>query len=443
LAPSTRLRRTARPTGHAWSLGRDHDFFLDPRRRNAVLGRAVRLEGDDHAFLDLDRVVERVEAADDRALVQEEPHAVTELQPEALHLVVEPELLGFWPDAGNLVGGHAGAHELDRGVDPFARLLVGIALGIVGLAHDERPVVASLVANERLDDVEERLVARADQSIAEDVRVRAAPLAGHGIDVVDVLGSDVEQVLRDVGDELALADARLELLGDQLVGAVDHRARGVEQHDLVDGLDFPGVQHDLLRVEDADPLRFERREHGRLDDVDTERHVRSPLGLEDFLELSRRDPEKASIWGDRAAEPDHARMDVLLAQPRAVQAMVLRRRAEVPDVGIAAARQQRVSRHLVARPFPDMGARDIPDVVEVEEQDGPDVRRLQGRAGTPKPVASKALYVPALFPVHVHRTGRSEAGRHRRTLRSDEARMAVGSLALFTHATQVGSRCKP
>src|SRR6185295_2409139 len=54
------------------SLGGDHDLFLDPGRGVAVLGRAVGLERDDHALLELDRVVERVEPADDRPLVQEQ-----------------------------------------------------------------------------------------------------------------------------------------------------------------------------------------------------------------------------------------------------------------------------------------------------------------------------------------------------------------------------------
>ena len=86
-------------------------------------------------------------------------------------------------------------HQLDRRVDPLARLLVGVALGVVRLADDERPVVAGLVADERLDDVEERLVAGPDDPVAEDVRVRAAALARDGVDVVDVLGAQVEQEL--------------------------------------------------------------------------------------------------------------------------------------------------------------------------------------------------------------------------------------------------------
>ena len=116
----------------------------------------------------------------------------------------------------------------------------------VARADHERPVVAGLVADEGVDDVEEGLVAGADDPVAEHVRVRAAALAGDGVDVVDVLRAEVEQELGDVGDEVALADARLEALGEHLVGAVDHRAGRVEQHDLVDRLDLAGVEHHLL-----------------------------------------------------------------------------------------------------------------------------------------------------------------------------------------------------
>ena len=117
-------------------------------------------------------MVERVEPADDRPLVEEQADAVPELQAEALHLVAEPELLGLRPDLRDLVGGHAGAHQLDRRVDPLARPLVGVALGVVGPADGERPVVARLVADEGVDDVEEGLVAGTDDPVAEDVRVR-------------------------------------------------------------------------------------------------------------------------------------------------------------------------------------------------------------------------------------------------------------------------------
>ncbi len=67
-----------------------------------------------------------------------------------------------------------GLHELDRLVDPLPRPLVRVALRVGGRADDERAVVAGLVADEGLDDVEEGLVAGPDEPIAEDVGVRAS-----------------------------------------------------------------------------------------------------------------------------------------------------------------------------------------------------------------------------------------------------------------------------
>src|SRR5437016_9930008 len=59
---------------------------------------------------------------------------------------------------------------------------------------------------------------------------------------------------------------------------------------------------------------------------------------------------------------------MVVMQPRRVQPMMLRRRAEVPDVWITVAGQQRVTRQLVARPFADHRARDVTDVVLIEAQ---------------------------------------------------------------------------
>src|SRR5262249_6034557 len=47
------LGREARD--HLGAVGRDDDLLLDPRRREPVRRRAVRLEGDDHPLLQLDR----------------------------------------------------------------------------------------------------------------------------------------------------------------------------------------------------------------------------------------------------------------------------------------------------------------------------------------------------------------------------------------------------
>ena len=83
-----------------------------------------------------------------------------------------------------------------------------------------------------------------------------------------------------------------------------------------------------------------------------------------------------------------------LGQPRRVQPVVLGRRAEVPQHRVALARQQHAARALVAGPLADVRARDVADVVLVEQQDA---RRATSRAATRAP----------------SRAGRCGAGRSR------------------------------
>ncbi len=128
----------------------------------------------------------------------------------------------------------------------------------------------------------------------------------------------------------------------------------------------------------ADPLRLERREHRRLDDVEAQRHVVDTLAPEDRRDLLRGPREQAGVRRDGATEADHAAVDVLRRQPGAAQSMMLGSRAEVPEVRLAAPRQQGVAGHLVASPLADVGARDIADVVEVEQQHRADVGSGQG-----------------------------------------------------------------
>ena len=68
-----------------------------------------------------------------------------------------------------------------------------------------------------------------------------------------------------------------------VVGGVDHRAGGVEQRDLVAGLDHAGLLHQLLAVDDLDALRLQREQHRQLDHVDAERLAQQAA----LLELAR------------------------------------------------------------------------------------------------------------------------------------------------------------
>src|SRR5439155_19494920 len=111
-----------------------------------------------------------------RQLVQTHAETVTELEPEGLHLVLEAEVLGPRPGAGDDVSRHTGLDEIDAGVDPLPGALVGIVLAGRGPTDAERPVIARPVAVEGLNDVEERLVARSDQPVREDVGMGTAAL---------------------------------------------------------------------------------------------------------------------------------------------------------------------------------------------------------------------------------------------------------------------------
>src|SRR3954447_26165049 len=124
----------------AGAVGGDDDLLLDPGRGEPVAGRAVRLEREDHAGLKLDGLGHAVEPGDDRPLVQPEPEAVSELQAEGGHLVLEAELRRGGPHRGDLVGADTGLDHADGGVHPLPRLGVGVPLARGGAAHAERPV---------------------------------------------------------------------------------------------------------------------------------------------------------------------------------------------------------------------------------------------------------------------------------------------------------------
>src|SRR4029077_10456593 len=165
----------------------DHHLLLDSLRRLAVSRGAVRLEGEEHPFTELDGMLEGVEPGDDRPLVQAETESVAELQPKRGHLALEPEVLRLRPQFGDLIGPGPRAHQLDGRVDPLASARVGIALCGSRATHGERAVVARAIPVEGLDDVEVRLVAGTDQPIREIVRMRVAALTRDGVDRLDIV----------------------------------------------------------------------------------------------------------------------------------------------------------------------------------------------------------------------------------------------------------------
>ncbi len=104
------------------------------------------------------------------------------------------------------VGGRGtGPHQRDRPVHVLAGPLVRVVLRRARRADRERAVVAGPVAVEAVQDVEEGGVARPDEPVGVDVRMRRAPLPRDGVDALDVLGPEVVEHLGDEPDGLVLA----------------------------------------------------------------------------------------------------------------------------------------------------------------------------------------------------------------------------------------------
>ena len=263
---------------------------------------------------------------------------------------------------------HAWLHQRNGVVDPISRPFVGILLRHRGLADAEGAVVAGTIADEAVHDVEEGLIARPDDAVGEIVRVRRAAFTRDGVDRLHAFRALRQEIVRCHGHHLAFAHAGLQLRRDLLVGAVDHRRRHVEQHQLVLVLDLARLQHGLLRVAHLEPDLLQRKDHRQLGDVDADRHVGDTFLDQDRLDLLGRALEQPDLGRDRPAQAEHARLAMILVQPGGIEPVMLGRRAEVPDIGIAGARQQGVARELVARPVADHRRGDVSDVVLVEGQ---------------------------------------------------------------------------
>ena len=194
------------------------------------------------------------------------------------------------------------------------------------------------------------------QAVGEVVRVRIAALAGDGVDRLDVVGAHLVEHLVGLRDDVVLADARLQLLPDHVVGAVDHRGGLVEQDDLVDVLDLAGVEHDLLAVDDLHAGLLQLEEHRRLGEVDADRHVGDAGLLRSDHDLLGMALHQAGRGRHGAAHAEHAGAAIGRVEPVAIEAVVHGGRAEIPDDRLLVAGEQREAAELVALPFADLGA---------------------------------------------------------------------------------------
>ena len=117
---------------------------------------------------------------------------------------------------------------------------------------------------------------------------------------------------------------------------------------------------------------------------------------------------KRPAFGDTAPRMPTMPASECFGESRRVEPVVAGGGAEVPHPRLAVAGQQAPARELVARPFADDGAREIADVVLVEDEDGAQPRARQRLAGAAQPVGVQAAEIDALLEVHLHVAGSLE-----------------------------------
>src|SRR5260370_20082655 len=89
----------------------------------------LRLQREGHALLDLDRMIERPDARDDRGVVLREAQAMApEVGGRLILVLVAPGFHGRRPLHGNLARGGAGFDGPDRVVEPSERRRISVLL---------------------------------------------------------------------------------------------------------------------------------------------------------------------------------------------------------------------------------------------------------------------------------------------------------------------------
>ena len=358
-------------------------------------------------------MIDRHEPTEDRLLPNRQADAVPELERERRLLVGEAELLRARPHADHFARCGAGPDHLDRGVEVVAAALVGVDQSARPARHRERAVVARPVAHEAVEDVEVGGIAGAERPVGVHVRVGIAALARDRVDALDELRPHVVEHLVDQPDALVLAHSGLHRAIQLLVGGVDHRARLVEQRDLVAGLDHPGLLHQLLAVDDIDPRFLQGEQDRRLDRVDADRLVLQPALCELDADLLRDVLGAPGLGGHRAAQRRDAGARAAVGEPRVVQLVVARRGAEVPHDRLVVLGEQAEAVELVLRPRADVGGRDVADVGHVEAQQRSDRGLGQQAADSRQPLLAEAIEPNPLLPVDGHRSVGLESHRGR------------------------------
>src|SRR6266852_2262546 len=371
----------------------------------AVALAVLRLEREGHAFLDLDRVIERPDAGDHRRVVLREPKAVAPQVCGGLVLVlVAPGLHRRRPLERDVARGRADPHRADRVVEPLERGLVGFLLLLRRfLADAVGAVIAGLVAvpGER-GQIHEHDVAGLDDAVGEVAPVRPGIRAGRHDHVLHVLhaGNPVE-VFHQMRGHLVLGDAGAQEFHAFPMRRIADRADDPETFLLVHALHRARVHHRGHAVDPVDVVLLEDVDHVDVDEVDAEL---LPGDAVVAHRLQHRLGELADLLGRsrtrRAFDPGERVAHVLLRDPRRMALDLEAEVALLEEDRTAVAAQHRVAQPgLEPVPARRERAGDVAHVLVVHAQKRAEAVLLHHRARALDAIFAQALPVDALLPV--------------------------------------------
>ena len=218
----------------------DDNFFFDARRAPAVGGGPEGFQRKHHSGLDLARMIEGDQAADDGFFPDRQTNAVAVLQSEGGFFIGEAKVGGLGPDRGNLGGGAAGTNQFDGCVQIVAATLIGVHHRVGRIADRETAVIAGAVSHVGMQNVVVDRISGAEDAVGENVRMRIAAFAGYGIHRLDIFRSHVVENFADQADGFVFAHTGLHRAVEFVVGCVHHHRGVVEQGDFVFGFDEAG-----------------------------------------------------------------------------------------------------------------------------------------------------------------------------------------------------------
>ena len=91
-----------------------------------------------------------------------------------------------------------------------------------------------------------------------------------------------------------------------------------------------------------------------------------------------------------------------LGEPRAIDLVMTRRRAEIPNDRFVVLRQEREAHQFIHGPGADVGSGDVADVVHVETEKRAHLGGLESVLDACQTFTAEAVQVDALFPIDAH-----------------------------------------